>query len=102
MKTNDLKKGAYVRLRNGWYAQIADNKRGNIRMATVYGLYTETGSVYAHDIAEVVEPLEGDPEPNVQYLIDFSGKLGSMFLRIVAEVEHTPAQIKLREEVDAY
>jgi len=50
MKTNELKKGAQVLLRNGWKATIEDNMRGNIRMCTVYGDYTEMGSVYAHDI----------------------------------------------------
>ena len=50
MKTNDLKKGDIVRLRSGWFAKITDNMRGNTRMAEVYGRYTETGSVYAHDI----------------------------------------------------
>ena len=50
IKTNDLKKGARVKLANGWFATIADNARGNTRMATVEGFVTETGSVYAHDI----------------------------------------------------
>jgi len=52
VKTNDLKKGTRVRLENGWYATLVDNARGNTRMATVEGYYTETGSVYAHDIVE--------------------------------------------------
>lgn len=50
IKTNELKKGDMVLLHNGWRATIQDNKRGNIRTATVYGYYTETGSIYAHDI----------------------------------------------------
>lgn len=50
MKTNDLKKGIRVLLRNGWEATMMDNLRGNTRMAEVYGLFTECGSVYAHDI----------------------------------------------------
>lgn len=58
MLTNELKKGALVRLRNGWAATIADNLKGNTRMATVYGHYTETGSVYAHDIVYVFVPAE--------------------------------------------
>lgn len=52
VKTNDLKKGTRVKLANGWYATLADNARGNTRMATVEGFVTETGSVYAHDIME--------------------------------------------------
>jgi len=40
-----------VRLMNGWDATIEDNKRGNIRMATVEGYFTEKGSIYAWDIA---------------------------------------------------
>lgn len=77
MKTNELKKGVRIRLRNGWYGTIADNARGTIRMATVEGDYTETGSVYAHDI------LAAQNED------------GSW-----AIVEHTPAQLKLREQVE--
>ena len=55
MKTNDLKKGDKVRLRNGWYATLKDNLRGNIRLATVEGIVTETGSIYSHDIVAKVE-----------------------------------------------
>ena len=52
VKTNDLKKGTRVKLANGFYATLADNARGNTRIATVEGFVTETGSVYAHDIME--------------------------------------------------
>ena len=54
MKTNDIKKGTRVKLRNGWFGTMADNMRGNTRMVEVEGLYTETGSVYAYDIVEVL------------------------------------------------
>ena len=53
MKTNDIKKGMRVRLRNGWYGTMADNMKGNTRMVEVEGWFTETGSVYSHDIAFV-------------------------------------------------
>lgn len=52
VKTNDLKKGDRVLLSNGWYATIQDNRKGDVRIATVEGLHTETGSIYAHDIVE--------------------------------------------------
>ena len=51
--TNDLKKGARVKLRNGWEAIIQDNKRGNIRTAEVFGTYHETGDIYSHHIVGV-------------------------------------------------
>ena len=54
MTTNKIKKGTRFLLKNGWYATMADNRKGNIRMATVEGDYTETGSVYAHDIVSVL------------------------------------------------
>jgi hypothetical protein len=54
MKTNDIKKGTRFRLRNGWFATMADNRKGNIRLAEVEGDFTETGSVYAHDIVSVL------------------------------------------------
>tara|TARA_R100001460_G_scaffold3427_2_gene10405 strand:- start:1463 stop:1720 length:258 start_codon:yes stop_codon:yes gene_type:complete len=50
MTTNEIKKGMKFRLANGWMATMLDNKKGNIRFAEVQGLYTEAGSVYAHDI----------------------------------------------------
>ena len=50
MKTNDIKKGMIVELDNGWFGEMFDNMKGNTRMVKVYGLYTEIGSVYAHDI----------------------------------------------------
>jgi len=53
MLSNDLKKGDRVRLTNGWKATIADNLRGNTRMATVEGYVTETGSIYVWDIVGV-------------------------------------------------
>ena len=49
MTTNEIKKGMRFKLANGWWATMMDNKRGNIRMAEVEGLYKEIGSVYAHD-----------------------------------------------------
>lgn len=48
--TNELKKGDKVTLKCGWDAVLEDNKKGNIRLATVHGIYTEMGSIYAHDI----------------------------------------------------
>lgn len=56
MKTNDIKKGMRIKLANGWYGTMKDNKRGNIRMAEVEGTYTEIGSIYAHDIISVENP----------------------------------------------
>ena len=53
MLVNDIKKGARVRMRNGWFGTMADNKKGNIRDVVVEGIYTEKGSVYSHDIASV-------------------------------------------------
>ena len=54
MLTNDLKKGTEIMLKNGWKARIEDNLKGNTRLATVYGDFTEMGSVYAHDIAYAI------------------------------------------------
>ena len=75
-KTNDLKKGVRVQLANGWFGTVADNLKGNRRDVTVEGFFTETGSVYSHDI--------------VLALID-----GAWIA-----VEHTPAQVKMRRAVE--
>jgi len=79
MKTNDLKKGARVRLAGtGWEADIWDNKKGNTRVALVYGWETEAGSVYSHDIEAVL--VEGKWLP----------------------IEHTPDQMKLKKQVATF
>lgn len=52
MKTNDLKKNDVIKLRNGWRAQLMDNKKGSIRFARVFGDYNELGPIYSHDIVE--------------------------------------------------
>ena len=75
MKTNDIKKGARVHLRNGWQGTMKDNAKGNTRMVEVEGFYTEIGSVYSHDIVAVETPTG------------------------LVAVEHTPAQLKLRKLV---
>lgn len=75
MYTNDLKKGDKVLLENGWDAVIYDNKKGNIRLAEVYGWFTEIGSVYAHDI--VAKYTDSGLVP----------------------IEHTKDQVKLRDRI---
>lgn len=78
MKTNDIKKGMRIVLRNGWEATMYDNARGNIRLAEVEGHYTEIGSIYAHDIAAV--------------------RVDGTWLPITL----TPAQVKLSGLVEAF
>ncbi len=51
----------------GWFGTIADNVKGNIRVATIEGIYTETGSVYVWDIeyafiAARMVPIELTPK----------------------------------------
>lgn len=50
MQSNEIKKGDLLLLKNGWKAVMFDNKKGNIRMAEVDGLYKEIGSIYVWDI----------------------------------------------------
>lgn len=78
MKTNDLKKGDRIQLRNGWFATMADNARGDTRMADVEGFCREIGSVYSHDIVRFI-PKGPDARP--------------------VTIEHTPKQNKLRAMV---
>lgn len=60
MSTNEIKKGMRIRLRNGWYGTMMDNRKGNIRLAEVEGYCTETCSVYAHDIMVVQPEKDGE------------------------------------------
>ena len=53
MLSNDLKKGMKVMLKNGWEAEIMDNRKGNIREALVHGDFDDYGSIYVWDISYV-------------------------------------------------
>jgi hypothetical protein len=77
VKSNDLKKGTRIQLKNGWYGTITDNARGNTRMAEIEGYYTEIGSIYATDIDTALVGLEW------------------------YEIEYTPAQLKLKKQMSA-
>jgi hypothetical protein len=55
IEPNDIKKGTIGYLKDtGWKFEMVDNKKGNIRMAKVFGLCTEIGSIYSHDIDYVI------------------------------------------------
>jgi len=73
--TNNLKRGARVMLANGWEADIMDNMKGNTRLARVYGVYDEVGSVYSHDIIKT--------------------RIGDEWF----DIQHTPQQIKLKDQL---
>jgi len=67
--SNDLKKGDKVVLNNGWKATIEDNMRGNARLATVEGYFTEMGSIYVWDIG-CIEMLAGESVSETVQLTD--------------------------------
>ena len=50
ISVNELKKGTEVILNNSWRARLEDSKKGQTRMATVFGFAEEMGSIYATDI----------------------------------------------------
>jgi hypothetical protein len=79
MKTNDIKKGYRVKLDNGWMGTMMDNARGNTRMVEVEGFYTETGSVYAHDIKWAKAPSDNG----------------------FTKVEHTDKQLALKTQLNS-
>jgi len=60
MLQNDMKKGQTGTLKDGIKFRIEDNKKGNIRQATVYassvGLFDEMGTIYTSEIATVDMP----------------------------------------------
>lgn len=61
IKSNELKKGCAIVMHNGWTGTIEDNKKGDIRMATIEGICTEMGSVYVHDIKHAI--IDGEIRP---------------------------------------
>ena len=55
MITKEIKKGTRVLLQNGWEAKTLESARKSTVLCEVYGLYTECGSVYGHDIVAVID-----------------------------------------------
>jgi hypothetical protein len=51
ISTDDLKKGTWVQLTNGWFAILMDNEKGQVRLAEVQGEFIEIGYIDASDIA---------------------------------------------------
>ena len=65
MLTKDIKKGSMVALRNGWKAKTLGSARNTSTFCEVYGLYTESGSVYSHDIVAV--EVDGQWVADIEY-----------------------------------
>lgn len=61
INTNDLKKGTQILLKNGFGAVLYDNKKGNLRLANVKGIFDEIGSICAHDIDQAF--INGNWQP---------------------------------------
>jgi len=53
LRTDQLRKGMRIKLRNGWEALVVEECKENILEAKVFGDFTETGSIYAHDVVAV-------------------------------------------------
>ena len=52
--TDDIKRGMYFQLKNGWFGTMMDNKKGNVRLAEIEaGDFCEIGSIYTPDIVRV-------------------------------------------------
>ena len=72
MLANDMKKGQLGKTTHGVKFRIEDNKKGMIRLATVYGstvgLFIVLRSIYVHDIETLImqdgstEPIEFTPK----------------------------------------
>jgi len=50
IRTDQIKKGTRIKLRSGWEAIVEKKCDGVTLIAKVIGAFTETGSIYAHDV----------------------------------------------------
>jgi|TARA_R110000824_G_scaffold25845_1_gene89669 hypothetical protein len=113
MKTNDIKKGMVVELRNGWFGIMADNMKGNTRMVDVVGLYREIGSVYSHDIIKAWDNKEYglynlrnsckfERRLNTLYIYEFGNCRCQLDCTNDNNIEHTKKQLELKQMVASY
>ncbi len=94
MKTNDIKKGMVVKLKNGWFGIMADNMRGNTRMVDVDGTYREIGSVYSHDIVKAWKT-------NIELGSNIMDAIVSQYANNWEWIEYTDNQNRLKKQVKA-
>lgn len=79
MKTNELKKGTKVRMRNGYEGFLMDNRKGNLRCVNMTKCpYPEIGDQYAHNIVAALVNGEW------------------------VTIEHTPEQLKLKQKCESF
>lgn len=81
MFTNELGKGADVMMRDGRVMTISDNRKGNIRAVFASFPYPEHGSAYAFNMMK----YKNNKGAETQWLL----------------IEHTPAQLKHRQQCRA-
>ncbi len=94
MKTNEIKKGMVVKLKNGWFGIMADNMRGNTRMVDVDGAYREIGSVYSHDIVKALKT-------NIELGSNIMDAIVSQYANNWEWIEYTDNQNRLKKQVKA-
>lgn len=79
MLTKEIKKGDRIIMGNGWYGTMKDNGRGITRIAEIEGFYTETGSVYSHDIVAVIKDGNIIPITHSKKELDMKQMVETMF-----------------------
>lgn len=99
MKTNEMKKGTHILLRNGWEAVIEDNAKGNTRLCTVFGDFEEMGSVYSHDIVGYAFNIN-DEEDEAYEAIDMTIMGNGKIWR--SDIEYTPSQLNCKQFADSF
>ena len=97
---NELKKGDIGYLLIGWKFEIIDNKRGNSRMANVFGDFTETGSILMTDVDYVIKDGK-------KYKLDVEKYINKKSLQVSKPLEEIPFKhdeslesIRISEEQD--
>jgi len=97
MLVNDIKKGTWGVLTNGWTCQFMNNSKGVMRLLDVYGLAHEMGSTYVWDVAYVYpESKDMTPADFMQALAGYGPALTP------TAVELSPAQAKQKGRIKSY
>lgn len=102
MKSSELKKGDFVLLRSGWRAELMDDCRGeyaNTPCCQVWGMFTEAGSVYTHDMLYKIEEWNSEM-PSTGRFVQPTGadENGSIWL-VTNDIELSDEQIELQKMV---
>ena len=99
---NELKKGDIGYLLIGWKFEIIDNKKGNSRMANVFGDFTEMGSILMTDVDYVIKDDKKYQLDVSKYIKDSTKNIEEIPIKFAPGLEHLDTPENRKRIIDSH